>query len=396
MRKQVFLFALCGLLAACSLSGVMDDDVLDYFQVNDLATNRITLLNVLRAKDRAPLHFSELSQIRGQLSVSLTAAATMPIGPLSHTTSRGSTTSSANVSAAPSFDIVSLDTKDFTTGVMTPITPQTLKFFFDEGMDYRLVLMLLSSGMRPAGEPEVILNAPDSARVVCYKENTLAFNARPSGYRIIDPVEACSGFKEPEFYGFLRLMNSLRRVYPITYPASDGIKSESVLLCEEPSSGGQANPVALIGASDLDRLTVPASVCSGGAETGQITLGTTPGTYVISIRSTLEVIQFVGRIVAFQEANSTASNERCVTLIPVPLSGSTCDGEVLFRLQHRHSSGDIGLDYNGTYWAVPAAEPCIPGACDHTLETMSMVALLLNQNKSAAEITKTPAAQLVP
>src|SRR5215469_9851779 len=115
MLKRAAVFAVVGMLAACSLSPIVDQDVLDYFRVNDLATNRIILLNVLRAKDRAPLHFSELSQVRGQVTAGMTAGTIEPIGPISHTTSpRASTNLSANISTAPSFDIVSLDTQDFT------------------------------------------------------------------------------------------------------------------------------------------------------------------------------------------------------------------------------------------------------------------------------------------
>lgn len=448
VRRLAILFAALGSLAACSLSGVVDQDVLDYFRVNDLATNRIILLNVLRAKDRAPLHFSELSQVRGQVSVSLTAAATMPIGPLAHTTSpRGSSNDSANVSTAPSFDIVSLDTKDFTTGVMAPITPATMKFFLDEGVNFRLVLMLLTSGMRPAGEQELILNEPESARNVCYPEQNLPFNARPSSYQILDPSEPCSGHSEPEFYGFLRLLNNMRRVYAINYrsahpvgppfspsmdaqslrsvaavdpakyqlkPVANGklqlvtvAKEESVVLCEEPSPGKQPLPIALVTASSTEDLEVPEDACvprsSAGSDgdtsssAGKITLGVTPGTYVISLRSTLEVIEFLGRILDFQETASTSSGDRCVTLSAMQPGEATCGGEVLFRLRHTATDYDIGLDYNGQYWAVPPAGVCKEGgSCDHTLETMSMVALLLNQNKSAKDIPTTPAAEIVP
>jgi hypothetical protein len=40
---------------------------------------------------------------------------------------------------------------------------------------------------------------------------------------------------------------------------------------------------------------------------------------------------------------------------------------------------------------------CVTGnPCDHTLEAMSMVSLLLNQNKSSKDIPKTPAVEAVP
>jgi hypothetical protein len=87
MRKFFLLLALlCPWLSACSLSPAINHQALDYFRANDLAANQIILMNILRAKDGAPLHFSELSQIRGQLSVQAAASSTFPFGPIAHAT----------------------------------------------------------------------------------------------------------------------------------------------------------------------------------------------------------------------------------------------------------------------------------------------------------------------
>jgi len=64
-----------------------------------------------------------------------------------------------------------------------------------------------------------------------------------------------------------------------------------------------------------------------------------------------------------------------------------------------HNSADpaIELAYRGQDWAVPASRPCtLATSCDHTLESTGMIALLLNQNKSAKDIPSTPAFQAVP
>src|SRR6185437_6994967 len=91
MRRPKILLAMvvltCALLAGCSLSPFVNADVMDYFEVNDLAANRILLLNILRAKDGASLHFSELSLVRGTVSAGATAGATFPFGPMLHVSS---------------------------------------------------------------------------------------------------------------------------------------------------------------------------------------------------------------------------------------------------------------------------------------------------------------------
>ena len=217
MRRSIVVL-MVWLVSGCSLSPVIDGNVMDYFEVNDLAANRIILLNILRAKDGAPLHFSELSLVRGQVSIGANASASFPFGSLLHATSpRRLANLGGNVSSSPSFDVGSLDTQDFTKGVMTPISPETMKFFLDEGVDYRLVMLLLVSGLRTAGGQELILNAPESARQVCYSE-PMAQNKMPSTYVIIAPGDPCpSGSLEPEFFGFLRALNAIPRVYATNY-----------------------------------------------------------------------------------------------------------------------------------------------------------------------------------
>lgn len=445
-------------LAACSLSPAISHDVTDYYRVNDLAANRIILLNILRARDGLPLHFSELSQIRGQLSAGAAGAVNFPFGSQSDVTNRPAQTAAlgVTVSSAPSFDIVSLDTKDFTEGVMSPIDPQTVRFFMDEGVDYRMVLMLLASGVRQAGSDEMLLNAPASSRIVCYKTKP-AVNALPDPdqYTIQESDQPCKGYREAEFYSFLRVLNNTGRLYaidvrpsprpvgapfaihmnrdlssvtsldPAKYflrPVSSGrfqLMARSpymvMVLCRETSSGPQVASVLSI-FEDVSE-TVPADACnpnlaaqikSQRTSTGVplpgpvVHVGTTPGTFIVKLRSTLEVIQYLGEILAFQQ-----QHDRCITVqyepIPAVMAQHTfanCNRGALFHLVNPGNSklaSNIGINYGGRTWALPVPRRCVKiDRCDHTLETMSMISLLLDKNKSAKDILRTPAVQAVP
>jgi hypothetical protein len=449
------LVCLYFLLAGCSLAPAMNHDVSDYFFTNDLASNRIILLNILRARDGAPLHFSELSQIRGQLSAGVTASTTFPFGPYSHATMvpRDLATLAGTVSSSPSFDIASLDTKDFTTGVMSPITPQTAEFFLNEGIDYRMVVLLLVSGIRPAGGSEMLLNAPNSSRVVCY-DHRLGTNELPDHFRILEADEPCAGFSEPEYYAFLRIVNSVGRLYPVAVPEpprpigrpfdldmnrdlravisidparyrllplSSGRfqlvtmpHGDTLVLCEERAAGPRIASILAVAGQSLQEL--PPSACdprldpdaegdaaSRPAAAAPVMVGKSPGTFVLQLRSTLEVIQYVGEVLALQQretARYPTRPERCVTLEYEPLDGSTCDRGVLFHLRNTTGVLDpwgISISYNLQQWSLPPPKVCLgPDRCDHTLQTMSMISLLLNENKSAADIARTPAVQEVP
>jgi len=458
-KKLVSAALLCLLLSACSLEPVINHQVVDYFNANDIASNQVILQNILRAKDGAPLHFSELANIRGSLAIGGNASTTFPFGSMDKATTlpRKLATFGMTVSSSPSFDIDSLDTQDFTNGVMQPITPQTAQFFLNEGIDYRMVLLLLISGLRSAGSPEMLLNAPNSSRIVCYTQKPDA-NALPTHFSILEGDEPCAGDREPEYYAFLRTVNHVGRLFPISvaespkpvgnpfnldmakdlrsvasidpsryrlarlpsgqYQLMSASHDSYIVLCKETPSGPK---VAGILTTTRDESTkVSANACSpnhggdedsdvsadGGKTPAQSTIGRDPDTIVFKLRSTLEVIQYVGQVLALQQEETQRypqRPERCVTLEYEDYSGGikhTCDHGVLFHLQN--TSGSISgpfssVDSNGQTWSLPAPRVCTsPTECDHTLQTISVISLLLNQNKSSKDIARTQAVQVVP
>ena len=70
------------LLAGCSLAPVIAENTLDYNTAVETVTNGVLVSNILRARDGAPLYFSDLSQIRGAVQFSLQAQTTLPYGPV--------------------------------------------------------------------------------------------------------------------------------------------------------------------------------------------------------------------------------------------------------------------------------------------------------------------------
>ncbi len=455
MRIWPVLAAL--LLSACSLASTINDDVIDYFKVNDLAANRIILLNILRAKDSAPLHFGELSQVRGQLSANASASSTFPFGPKDHASVQPRTlgTIGIGVSTSPSFDITSLDKQDFTKGVMAPITPETAQFFLNEGIDYRLVLILLASGIRLADNSEMLLNVPNSSRKVCY-DRVLKTDEMPRHYRLVSEDKECAIKPEREFYGFLRIVNNIGRLYtasfkerrPMGPPFALDMKTQlraiagidpakyslsrlrngqyqlfttahaaTTVLCRESEGGRPPRVVSVFVANGAVNAPVPERACIADStasdadqpdpgqpdslpqETGHLVLvGKSPDTFVIRLRSTLEIIQYAGQTLAFQDAETKANGiERCLTLTYQPPDRPSCNEGMVFHLTRSPLPLETSIQYGPDFWSLPPPRTCTdPKTCDHTLETMAMISLLLNQNKSAKEISTTPAVQALP
>src|SRR5579862_3170450 len=110
MRRSVIAALAALLLSGCSLSPVIDVDIVQYNKAVSDSGNKLLLLNVLRARDHAPLLFSSVQLVHGALSLGGSASVGVPFGP-NLVVSKAANTSSAGLSASesPTFDVSSLD-----------------------------------------------------------------------------------------------------------------------------------------------------------------------------------------------------------------------------------------------------------------------------------------------
>jgi hypothetical protein len=121
------------LLAGCSLGPAITENSADYNATIEDVTNAALVSNVLRARDHAPLYFSDLAQIRGSLQLNVQPAQT--IIPYAHFL--GSTTPSTvqagplNVNSQPGFDYAPLNTKIFAEGMLTGIDEKVFAYFIE-------------------------------------------------------------------------------------------------------------------------------------------------------------------------------------------------------------------------------------------------------------------------
>jgi hypothetical protein len=158
-------------LAGCSLGPLITQNSADYNTTIEDVTNAALVSNVLRARDHAPLYFTDLAQIRGSLQLNVQPAQT--IIPYAHFL--GSTTPSTvqagplNVNSQPGFDYAPLNTKIFAEGMLTGIDEKVFAYFvqrFVQQPDFlNLFLNLVTSriemyrrtGIDKAGDPKYSL-----------------------------------------------------------------------------------------------------------------------------------------------------------------------------------------------------------------------------------------------
>jgi hypothetical protein len=131
----------CGIQTAALRSAALSND-----DVIEDTTDKFLLLNILRAKDKAPLHFDEIPIIHESIQATASAQATWPFGPTPKSANvRNTITPGFNLQVTPTFDVAHLDTKDFVTGLASPVDPKFVKYWLDSGLDRRIVMLLFFS-----------------------------------------------------------------------------------------------------------------------------------------------------------------------------------------------------------------------------------------------------------
>ncbi len=203
-------------LGGCAISpSAIKADTLAFGEVIEDTTNKLLVLNVLRARDKAPLHFADIPVLRESMQQSFTLSLLDFIGSSRVPSSaRDSVTLGTTVQKTPSFDLNQLHSKEFITGITSPIDPKIVKYFLDRGLDRRIVLLLFFSAVEiiETGSPKGpvntirIANSPREAADVIMK--------RKEQFGGADELRCDT---QSDFERYLKLLNSLKTFFAHTY-----------------------------------------------------------------------------------------------------------------------------------------------------------------------------------
>ena len=217
MRLAIVLtlsVSLCGCFAS---NTVVRSQAMSFDDIIEDTTDKLLVLNILRAKDKAPLHFDEIPSIHESVSGNASVQGAWPFGPGGNkSTARNTLTSGFSMQLAPSFEIDNLATKDFVTGMATPIDAKFVKYWLDRGLDRRVVLLLFFSAIdvtvaETAGNATVrhtirIRNSPREAIDALY--TTAAAAGSASAPTLAErELNICKG--QSDFLHYLKLINNL-------------------------------------------------------------------------------------------------------------------------------------------------------------------------------------------
>lgn len=212
---RVLAFGLSIWLCGCGLTApVIQSDSLSFSDVIEDTTNKLLLLNVLRARDKAPLHFADIPVIRESMQQSASFGLSNILGVMTGTTLRDTRTLGITAQKAPSFDVNHLQSKDFITGISSPIDAKYVKYWLDRGLDRRIVLLLFFSAAeivetRSETGPITtikIMNSPREAMDIIKNRN-----------RPFSGPDELKCDTQSDFERYLKLLNTLKTFFAHTY-----------------------------------------------------------------------------------------------------------------------------------------------------------------------------------
>jgi hypothetical protein len=526
MRLAILLI-LSACLSACIASNtVVRSQAMSFDDIIEDTTDKLLVLNILRAKDKAPLHFDEIPSIHESVTGSTSVQAVWPFGPLNKSVARNTLTAGANIQLAPSFEIDNLATKDFVTGMSTPIDPKFVKYWLDRGLDRRVVLLLFFSAIdvtvSNSGSGSIqkhtirIRNSPRDAIDALYASPPAIDTAKTASLGARE-LNLCKG--QTDFQHYLKLINNLTSftaqsapqkkailegipVAPadfgriiasvaamdsaktsVTYNAEKktfslyGISAPKTELClsRVQALGSKGTPeaqntcngadvatsadVATATDADADRKAMqdvenfPEFRADEEKQVGDfcdnfgraieqlhppdnnysatLTQPSDPKPQIrMEIRSVGEIIQFLGDLMAYQEAiqaydQAPATNSPrtdIARLNPVVTFGFCAYsmephcGDYFFNVSSEEDNSRFSLSYRGQRYYVPrygrpdrwqsaGSAPCSqaqskpgsdPSCVDHTLEILAVVNQLTDLQRSAQDVQQTPYVSVLP
>jgi hypothetical protein len=120
----------------------MRNDAVSFNIAQEEAANQHMLLNILRSKERKPMHYAALTQVRSNLRIGWGATAS---GQFPNDDSAQIFNVSPNYSwgTNPTFDLAILDSEKFMRGIMKPVSEETFKYYLDQGWLPDMLLHLL-------------------------------------------------------------------------------------------------------------------------------------------------------------------------------------------------------------------------------------------------------------
>jgi hypothetical protein len=430
MKRILIAIAILGLTACTTFEPPFQSASVHYNRVIADTNNELILLNVIRAKEREPMYFTAVSQMRGSLTLSGTTGlsadfpedgftsvksfedsesiASRTIGKLTETAANSSRTIKPSVSATiatnPSFDYQVLDTQKFYNGIMASIPPSLLASYLRQGWRDTLLMALTVEKVEFYKVSDEGDTAPDTL-IATVQNDPIGMPKQDFGYFLrcfktapISPPPAkrtvfnLSQIKNPSLHGLFDLKKngySIDENGDIAYSVNRADSLEVTLRTDRPRKdcdsfltnlSEEKNTGFDLAKTLNDNETISATAqdkrweSQRNSDTDQSTSVRNGIAITYTLRSTQSVLYFLGEYLREKEHNGAAYT----------LGGDdNSKGEEVFEvLKDKPTSVFSQTELNGTpYWIESAKS----GSKNNTLSSMAFINQMINLQKSADE-----------
>lgn len=362
------------LLGGCAFTPQLSRVAVDHNRMVAQSADELTLLNIVRASKRYPLHFTTVTEVQGNARLAVNAGVGVTLAPGGDPVEANAGT---GISTNPNFRATVLATDEFQRGIQAPIPTELAAYYLDAGWRDEQLMALMVERVEAYADPNdtvpafTIVNDPyrsgEFARLLCthglVSEPTSSsvplaqFGELFDKGKVTDPATAPSD-RRAEIEQLLGLIST------------DGVRLTGDTLVIE----GSTNSVRI---AQRDRAR-----CDG------ITADPKLAGHILRprFRSTLGLIYFLGEYVRL----SGELGAQAVYQVPScygDCSPSTLLSRPVIDLKQGSGGALIATDFRGKRFFIGADEEAIDppsgAAKARSLQVIALVQQLVNLQKSA-------------
>ncbi|MCX7089584.1 MAG: hypothetical protein NTV00_16220 [Methylococcales bacterium] len=348
--KGLMILILCS-LQGCFSPMALDHAVIEYDKTTADILSKLLLLNVARAHQHQPMHFTGVSNIAAtfnfQFNAGATPAFTGDVGSLMTPVFGGT------VSENPTISIVPIEGEEFTRRLLTPLQESKLTMLLRQGADVDLILRLLAGELRIySGEHSgVYLNRPsDSVGYQLFRQAVLHLSAIQDKHTLfVEPLLFDQYWTLPAESLTPEQMSELQKNYKVDYQ----LDSKQVTLSKR--SVGRIlltnyDP-AILSNDERIRLHEEADQYADNDVSVDIRAGYPGGEWpihgVFRLRSFHNVLNFIGRSISDEPEYAVVKHAKTPIVSQNPVYTMA-----LSLSEHELADTDISVQFGDWYYAL--------------------------------------------
>lgn len=413
------------LISGCTLRKPVATHGVAYNRAVERSENEVLLLNIVRSMKRHPQHYTAITQVRG--------TATNGLSPSLNLTLKNGEGASSTSGLGGSFsqgtslvDVAVLNDKEFTNGILNPVSLEQTEYFLEQGWPEGFLGMLLIRKIEilnddltvpcSTPEPAFLAKLQDEA---CPKPD----KAGETVY-VNDPDESANDpFRSVKCFGArlwrMRVCENLRIAnieseIPVTLPTNGQESSEFFELLSKADKIGwrlkQSDDGAYTIGRNLNRVIKWKDgdvVTSSSPESGEYEKARQKAKKIAKFhfRSPEGVLYYLGEIMRAQAAvlgeNACPREESLAELEPkiYSLREPGEDPTLLFVGVKKTCRGDkdplVSVEHRGSKYVIPSLPSCNEGqvvnqkGCHRSMQVLAIVKQLIGLNKSRESLPTT-------